>query len=85
MKIFPTANEKELAFIRKVKARISTLMICAAIVYSGVYIGDSYAKGMRAYIKYNLHKDMRKEHKQKYNNPNQPDSYVNDPGRYWYS
>jgi hypothetical protein len=81
MKVFPTANEKELAFIRKVKARISTLMICAAIVYSGVYMGDRFYEGMRGYVKYLL----KQEHKQKYNNPNQPDSYVNDPGRYWYS
>ena len=81
MRVFPTANEKELAFIRKVKARISTLMICAAIVYSGVYMGDRFYEGMRGYVKYLL----KQEHKQKYNNPNQPDSYVNDPGRYWHS
>ncbi len=81
MNIFPKANERELRFFRKVGANTRALMISASIVYSGVYMGDKFYEGMRGYVRYLL----KQEHKQKYNNPNQPDSYVNDPGRYWYT
>jgi hypothetical protein len=81
MKIFPKANAREARFLRRIGASFRTLMLCAAIVYSGVYMGDSFYNGMKGYVKYLLKKEL----KQKYNNPNQPDSYVNDPGRYWYS
>lgn len=81
MNIFPKAKERELRLLRKVGAYARTLILSASIVYSGVYMGDSFYKGMRGYVKYLL----KQEHKQKYNNPNQPDSYVNDPGRYWYT